>query len=260
VPDALVGQTETVGRMVRPVDEENYTERKGEEGMNYDYETYFDEPSEFDEKCNELVQMLKDTATAELKAELERLRAENARMRDIVQNYDEKVRDLELKARQYKWDEDSMRLKIKHEVRMERLRDLLADFQYVLYAVMNEPIPYPKCNKCDGDRYIHFTSPSGKDCKELCDCSRKIPNYTVKESDCVTLRISTFGGSKGELLGYYRLRDDSDGLCDARLSNNSIYTGQPYETIDRYSVFFKTHEDAQKYADWLNDKAKEKKG
>jgi hypothetical protein len=30
MPDALVGQTEAVGRMVRPVDEENETERKGE--------------------------------------------------------------------------------------------------------------------------------------------------------------------------------------------------------------------------------------
>ena len=61
----------------------------------YDYDEYYAEPSEFEEKCLELVQMLKDSATEGLKAELEQLRKENAKMRDIVNNYNQKVEELE---------------------------------------------------------------------------------------------------------------------------------------------------------------------
>lgn len=45
---------------------------------------YYEEPSEFEEKCLELVQMIKDNATQELKTELEQLREENAKMKDII--------------------------------------------------------------------------------------------------------------------------------------------------------------------------------
>lgn len=39
--------------------------------------------------------MIKDNATQELKSELEQLREENAKMKDIVDNYNQKVEELE---------------------------------------------------------------------------------------------------------------------------------------------------------------------
>ena len=63
--------------------------------MGYlEYDTGYYEPSEFDEKCEELKDYLRDSVTKELKEKLETLQKENEHMKDIVDNYDAKVREL----------------------------------------------------------------------------------------------------------------------------------------------------------------------
>lgn len=61
----------------------------------WEYDAGYYEPSEFDEKCEELKSYLRDSVTKELKKKLETLQKENEHMKDIVDNYDAKVRELE---------------------------------------------------------------------------------------------------------------------------------------------------------------------
>lgn len=52
----------------------------------WEYDTGYYEPSEFDEKCEELKDYLRDSVTKELKEKLETLQKENEHMKDIADN------------------------------------------------------------------------------------------------------------------------------------------------------------------------------
>ena len=97
--------------------------------MSYYDEPYYCEPSEFDEKCEELIEMLRQSANEDIKAELEKLRKENAEMKEIFNNYNQKVRELEQAKRNYEFDEQRLRSKIESDVKKLRLSSLLEDFQ-----------------------------------------------------------------------------------------------------------------------------------
>lgn len=230
----------------------------------YDYDEYYAEPSEFEEKCSELVQMLKDSATEELKSELGRLRKENAEMKDIVNNYNQKVKELEQAKRSYEWNEQSFREKITKEVRKLRLSKLLEDFQTTLYIVRNNGKDKPKCDKCDEEGYIHYLSPRGDEKKEKCECRDKIPFYEVEQADCCEFKIRDEWGNE-KIVGWYRRhisdRSGHDDYYDsATYASDKIYNGTGFDKIvNYYYVYFRDKETAQEYADWLNKESRDTK-
>lgn len=215
-----------------------------------DYEEYYTEPSEFDEKCTELIQMLKDSATDELKTELEQLRAENARMKDIVENYDDKVRELDRERDKLCQEKRNAMTKAKQM----RLSELFEDFVETAYCVKCVYTEKPKCDKCDEDGYIHYLSPQGRKVKERCDCRVKNEHYEITEAKCKSFKRNTWGvESYNKLLSQYIPDSDDEWTrsCDY------FYNGEDYSELSQYRAIFRTPEEAQKYADWLNEKEKE---
>lgn len=230
----------------------------------YEPDCGYYEPSEFDEKCEELMDLLRNNVTEEIKterknlnAEIERLHKKLAELKDIADHYDAKVKELEEAKSKYEWNETKERQRITAEVRKERLSKILEGFQSTLWCVRNSGKERPKCDKCDENRYIHFKSPSGKDCKEVCECSKRDSFYTVEEYACVRFQISNSDLRKGQLVGWYQgryeERDDYDCYSNGIYAADKMYEGQPYDEIESYwRVFFRSKEEAQKYADWLN--------
>lgn len=222
----------------------------------FDYDDYYVEPSEFDEKCRELIDMLRSSATDEIKSELETLRKENASMKDIAENYKEKVRELEKAKNQYEWNEAKLRREIESEVRRARLSQILEGFQTVLYRVDNQGIEKPKCDKCDENGYIHFPSPSGRDCTEYCDCRDKLPYYVPVEYTCVSFKLFEHGVRDGKLGGWYRCKEsDNSYYAPSEFAADKMYVGQDFAELAYYRVFFEDRETAQRYADWLNERS-----
>ena len=227
----------------------------------YEYEDYFVEPSEFDEKCSELIDLLRENAKDEIKAELEakdreieRLKALNKEMKDVYDNYQSKVRDLEAAKRDYLHDESTLRAKIEQELLKEKLSSLLKDVYSELYEVINVGKHQHKCDKCDEKGYIHYKTPSGKDAKELCSCREPIPYYEVRDTHLVEFHL----GSDSNIHGMYRINSKLDGEWFDRISSDVylIYKGQAFEKIRSVMTYFTDKAKAQEYADWLNNKQK----
>lgn len=219
----------------------------------WEYDTGYYEPSEFDEKCEELKDYLRDSVTKELKEKLETLQKENEHMKDIVDNYDAKVRELEAAKEKFKFDERNLRDKIRSEVRRERLSKLLEDFQTMLYQVLNIGVEQPKCDKCDANRMIEFFSPSGRRYTEICQCAKRLPHFEVRQSDCLEFRLK---GDK--ICGWYFRRDllntEEYYHSGGEDVDDKMYDGRDFASIDNYyNVYFRDEATAQKYADWLND-------
>ncbi len=213
------------------------------------------EPSKFEEKCEELMDMLRSHVTDEIKI----------KMKEIVDNYDAKVLELESEKRKYNFEVAKMKSQIESEVRKERLSKLLEPLKFHVWSIKNNPIKKPKCDKCDSDRYIHFKSPSGKDYIERCECACGIDFYEPRKEDIVELGLTKENGDR--LIGWYSEKQDHETGEDYYVEvvghyvEDKIYKGQPYEEISDpcWDVYFRSEEEAQKYADWLNEKMNREK-
>lgn len=226
----------------------------------YEWDAEYCEPSEFEEKCDELKEMIKQSARKEINDELIKLKSENASMKSIVDNFNNKLKELEQEKQKYIWNENKLKEEITRQIKNERLGNLLDGFQTTLYTIINEGRERPKCNKCDKDRYIHFKSPSGKDMTERCECYSSNNFYVVKEAECKEFRICEFNNNnrKGKLTGWYKLRrardNDYDYYESSDYAYDSIYNNQPFKEINRNKIYFYDKTKAQEYADWLNNK------
>ena len=123
-----------------------------------------------------------------------------------------------------------------------------------------------KCNKCDDDRYIHFSSPSGKDYTEVCSCAKTFLKFYPQEFRLAEFRRNRYHDEKPMLFWFTRYRnceDDHDGYTySSSDAENHVYeSGDSYdELFEKYGqyssgLYFKTEEDCQKYCDWLNEKS-----
>lgn len=209
-----------------------------------EYTDYITEPENFSDKCIELVEMLKDSATAEVKAELERLREENARMKNIVDNYDSEMAKLKAERR----ENDRQRVNAQKEVAKMRLGELLETVMGHMYVVCLTSYIGEKCGCCDENRQISYVTPSGRHLKEDCRCARVYYKYEVKKATLYEMTLP-YDGEK-ILCGYMY---DSNKIF--RLSEDCvIMDGEDYEKRDTDKTFFRSEAEAQKYADWLNER------
>lgn len=224
----------------------------------YDYEDYYNEPSEFDEKCNELIDLLRENANSAIKAELEakdneikRLKTLNEDMKAVYDNYQSKVKELEDLKKLYEWNEKTAQENVKQKLKQERLGVLLEDFYSVLYIVVNDGKEQPKCNRCDSKGFIHYKTPLGKDATERCSCREKLPYYSVQETDIVSFNLIR---NKTVLQGMFRRRQyfDDDWFERTSYMDSMLYKDQPFESLDRKCIYFSSKDKAQEYADWLN--------
>lgn len=223
------------------------------------YDDYFPEPSEFDEKCEELKNYLRSEVKKEIQEELERLRKENEELKDIKRNWDDKVAELNKEKSKYKWNEFVLRDKLETEFRNKKLSELLSDFSSTLYIVWNQPIMQAKCNNCDENRLRHYITPLGREATEKCTCARQINHYIVKEAKCKEFKVDIGNNPyKGKLIGWYTYHVDEYGDENYELVtyvDDKIYKNESFGTIKNpQSVYFYEKEKAQEYADWLNNR------
>lgn len=229
----------------------------------YDYEDYY-EPSEFDEKVEEFKDYLRQSIKEETQNEIEKLRKENESLQKIkrdwdnlVKEYEDKKRELEYKIRECESKASSKRLETLFEE---------TGMNVIMYKPDYNHVYGKKCNKCDDDRYIHFSSPSGKDYTEVCSCAKTFLKFYPQEFRLAEFRRNRYHDEKPMLFWFTRYRnceDDHDGYTySSSDAENHVYeSGDSYdELFEKYGqyssgLYFKTEEDCQKYCDWLNEKS-----
>lgn len=212
----------------------------------YDYEDYYGEPNEFEQQIEEFKSSLYNCVKQEHKDKMERLEKENIDLQEIKRNwnslekdYKDKIRELQLKIDTA--ERDAKRL---------RLNDLMQELKQHLWQANSFTVYDSKCNKCDENRQISFTSPSGKQMNEDCECAKAFTKYVPKQYELYSFQQNTNEIGKW----YKKPYDDSDYYSeDSKRVELLVKTEEDFKLIDRlYYVFFANEELCQKYCDIKN--------
>ena len=132
--------------------------------MYYPDDFYY-EPSEFDMQVEEFKESLAKSIKSEFLEEMERLKAENRKLQGIKEHFEQVKRDYERKKQEC---ERVMREAENNAKRM-RIEELMERFQTLCWRPSWEYLYGPKCDKCDEDRRIEVTLPSGKKIEDDCE-------------------------------------------------------------------------------------------
>jgi len=212
---------------------------------DFDDEGNFFEPSEFDEKIDELKQALKQSVRKEFLEKMELLEKENAELQSV------KNRMTEIEYEQIKFQEDMKRETREAQVkaRRERLIELFGENMTVAWGVECVGKERPKCDKCDENRNIIFESPQGRICRENCDCSIKDYIYEPEEYKLIKLEVES-----KDMPRYYRYYTNNTINPTSEYCNTSnVYKdGDPFDKGNYYQIVFLDKETCQKYCDYKN--------
>lgn len=224
--------------------------------MYYDYDDYWAELSEFDQQIEEFKDSLRNSVKDEIKEKIESLENELSELKEFRDEKDKFIQECESKVREAKREaEVAIRTAKESEEKWKkaRLHQLLGDYLTVGWKVGNSWEYGEKCNKCDENRKIHFTSPQGKKYTEDCQCAKRHYKYFPKEATLCKfyVRKENFGWDDNR---YYTVVDCDDDY-DRYERADHIYTSSDdidYEKVNSYNAVFLNKEDCQKFCDWKN--------
>lgn len=198
------------------------------------FDDFYDNSPEIEALTEEFKDSLLKSVKEEFLNEMDRLRKENAELKEFKlkkAEYDSQLRELkrskELEIEQIRKGAEKKRL-------MDVLKDNFMETAY--YPQYTWKYKYDKCDKCDENRCIHFKSPSGRELSEPCSCSERVNYYKPEECSIVDIH-SNFDS----LLFRY---EDKNGWIVAIKSDNKEYE-EDYKC-------YRTVEECQKECDRLN--------
>ena len=142
---------------------------------------YWENYGEYDSAMNELKDALRASVKDEVKKRIENLELENRTLKVKLQGLDK----LELEAAQakskYEREFSEARRVAERTVRKEELGKLLQALDERLYTVERLYVKRDKCELCDDDRRLKYTTPSGREAYEMCECAANDSSWEVQE-------------------------------------------------------------------------------
>lgn len=198
------------------------------------YNDFYDDCPEVGILVEEFKVSLLKSVKEEFLNEMDRLRKENAELKEFKL----KKAEYDFQLQELKHSKKLEIEQIKKEVEKKRLMDILKDnfIETAYYPQHAWKYKYDKCGKCDEDRNIHFKSPLGRNLIEPCSCAKRVKYYKPKECSVVEI-CSNFNS----LIFRYEDRDD----CFVALKSNS-------KGYEMGSKIYRTIEECQKECDRLN--------
>ena len=215
----------------------------------------FYEPSEFETMIEEFKEELRSRVKKEYTDRIERLEAELASLKDIRDNYDLKVRELEVA----KYNAVVKAANAKSEAKKATLRELLEPMRVDAWAIEYKTVYIKdKCDKCDAERYLHYITPMGREAKEPCECSKQKNVFWVAEAEVYEL-VGKSRGSGVKIYYQYEHQSDYDWDDGFRTTSSVYKDGTAFEDIKfPEGTIFLNREKAQEFCDWLNNKEEER--
>lgn len=229
--------------------------------MMFEYDEYFEDFNEFDEQMEEFKNILRNEVKDEIRNKIESLEKEVKELKEfrdnkdrITEEYNTKIAEAQRAARE-----------AKEKYKKARLYQLMGEFNTIGWKIKSKYTLGEKCNKCDENRKIHFTSPQGKPYVEECKCAKRHYTYFPEEATLAKfyVRKKNFRWNNDDRIDYhnryYTVKDDDE--YDLYETASELYEPgytMEYEKINSYRAVFLSKEDCQKYCDWKNAKVKEK--
>ena len=211
---------------------------------------YWDDYSEYDNTAEELKASLLVSVKQEVKDKIEKLQRENAELKEKQKNLTLLEQEVSRKTSQLDRDIRNAERTVKNA----KAKELFKEIAETKYMLTNKSFTKDKCDKCNEKRKLTFTYPSGKVGEETCDvCGSTDYRAVVTEALGVSIDVRS-----GELIVWYKPYKywDDDEYSSMSGEVKKPYTGQDFTEMDksRYSYIFTDKSDAQKYADYLNEK------
>jgi len=218
----------------------------------YNEEDFYNEPSEFEQKVDELKESLMESVKKDYLDEMERLKKENAELQEVKNNmkiirsqHNDEMRKLHQERRD-----------LEYKIRRERISSLIGETEYFTVAYRSKQ--KLRCGNCDDGR-VHYKTPSGKDAYEYCECHG---SYHIFEP--IPILLSSISLRDGKAWAWYKVRDQ--GKYDESLEyyedsihgNDLIKDESQFEGLSTYKTLFATKELAQKFCDLKNKETEEK--
>lgn len=219
----------------------------------YYEDDFYREPTEFEEQVEELKEALRNSVKKEIQDEMQQLRIENESLRSFKKQKEKIEQEHRSAMQQIECDKE----KNKREIMRMRILELIGDLSCKAWFASDKRVDVPKCDACDKNRRIHYTTPSGKDATEECPvCGAYKYIFEPEEIEAYEFHQSKngWGGEYPRVSVYYRRLKERD--YDSFEKCRNVYDGRPFEEIDSYRLYFFDKEECQKYCDWKNSRSK----
>lgn len=236
------------------------------------YNDYFDfpEPSTGDIVFEELKRVLLGTLKEEIKTELEHLRKENEELRPYKEDRDRLQRELQtVQANCKRRVEDAER-----KARAAALDELFGDCVVDAWKVGREYTKRPKCDKCDENRKLHYTTPRGRQMTEDCECAECFVKYVPKQAIMARFKLHPNVPVKNQddpnafsrpvfrwyTTEYSTIEDGTEFVVDSdsEVGNYRFADREntPFEKLNEWQDVFTSKERCQEFCDYLTAKNK----
>ena len=210
------------------------------------WEDYY-EPSEFDILMDGFKDSIRENVKQEIKEKIERLERENAELRDVKEKWEDVKRYHEEAICELKREKE----RVRKELESKKINELLESLAFTAYRPLAKTEVGPKCDKCDENRRIYFTSPMGRKMSEDCTCADRKVTYAPSEESlfCFSVR------SSGQVSTRCFTRKD-EGDWDRYDFCGTVYSELPddLKNVSPFCAVFMNLSDCEKYCDYLNNK------
>ena len=208
------------------------------------------EPSEFEQQIELFKQSIRENVKQEIQDEIDNLKAENAKLQEIKENWAELTQEHERALLDLRMAKQNAEM----EARRTKATEILKELCFVGYRPKVNLIYPPKCDKCDEQRYIHFKSPLGREMKEECTCKQAVRCYEPSKVRLMDFYI------RDKVSGvYYERKDEKEyDHYDMAAEVYHDFPNNP-ENVNYYRAVFANFGDCARYCEWLMQQMKAEK-
>ena len=225
--------------------------------MSYpDYDYFEPEPSEADQLFDEIKERIRSQVKQEIDDELAALRTKTREMSEQLDNLRTLEQGAERAKREYERQLTYAEQDAQAKVRKMKLQELLALVCEPRYALRHAYSQLPKCEHCNENRQLEYTTPRGRAATEPCECATRTMYCAVEEQ--LAHEVSK---RNGEVLVWYTpvsqytSRSDSDYFGSPKVLQSPEGIALDDLMKHPYDYGYSTAEAAQTVADALNAKA-----
>lgn len=218
-------------------------------GFNPDY--WDQEQSEADLIFAELREKVYESVSDDITKKIKVLTEANERLEDRMKNLDNLERDADRLKREYEMKLERLELSTKGELRRMEAAKILSFLAEEKFGITREYERKPKCDKCDENRHLKYTTPRGRVASEPCECSQSVGTYAP-----VPMNVKSFEGRGDNIsvwwephvgIGRYDRED-----WDMRTRRLKIEGTDEDKANDPTNYGFDTIEEAQRICDLAN--------
>lgn len=226
-----------------------------------EYEDYY-EPYIMDEIFEKIKQELELGINKDIKAKMEYIKSENKRLKKENDEYRARERDIHNREVMVKSREEQDIRKLYKSKWSEALAPLVDNVK--AWRIGVKDIKRKKCNKCDKDRKIVYTSEYGDIIKKNCKCDSYYVRYVPDDITLEEINLSKYRDSWGSNFKFtftpkYESKDYDESYCklEFRRYMDKFDLEEIKELSDYYlrcNVVWTNREACKQCCDYLNNK------